>query len=533
MKRFCSLFFISVFFTALAAAVSAADTWKLEYGDWYCYDKDGNKIYGEWKSDGGRKYWLDRKTGAMVKDQLIDTDGGLYYVSETGEKVTGAWRKVPADNGTDGFEYMYFVPGTGQAVVFDSPKDPDRVINGKRYRFSREGYMLYGYLDEEDQRVQFPSEADRYFGTKEDGGACTGWVNVRNGGDFGCNGLYQTKTSVWFYFDEGHKIKNRENITIGGRKYSFDRNGAMWTGWQHISGGTDKEDLSTLRYFGDADDGIMKKKQWVSTKTIDESGEIRTERRYLTEDGSVYRADEKNSCVKKIDGKYYCFDSGGELLSGFIVGWTGDPEELSFVALDKNKTGEDGADTVRKYVLDQTDPEHMQILMYSAADKDGEYAFLRTGIQKIDGTVFYFDKAGCAYEGLIGGKIYNNGAVETSGDDNYRIAALNKMSTAVNGRKYYMVGKSGDLLKNRICENTEGVWFYVGPDYRIYRMAGDKWGTGAFCKEAAQAYLAQRAAANGPVGFTADGSEYICRETPVYDKRNGYEQYVDVVWEYR
>ena len=51
----------------------AATGWVEEDGQWYFYDKDGNKVEDEWKKSGDNWYWLDSEEGgAMAVDKLIE-----------------------------------------------------------------------------------------------------------------------------------------------------------------------------------------------------------------------------------------------------------------------------------------------------------------------------------------------------------------------------------------------------------------------------------------------------------------------------
>jgi len=534
MKRIFKTAVLSVLFMILSGVTAfAGDTWVEENGNWYCYDADGNQVLGQWRASGGKKYYLDGETGAMAFDRLIDEGADKYYVNASGEMVTGAWQKVAVDNGTDGYEYMYFAPVTGKACVSSGADEPDKTIDGKKYRFSPEGYMLYGYLDEQDQRVQFPSEADKYFGTKEQAEAVTGWVNVVNGGDLGCNGLYQSRVSVWFYFDKGRKIKGKQNVTVEtGKKYSFDQNGAMITGWHYLNG--DADDLDQLRYYGDVDDGEMKKSQWITTVSYDSIGDTWEKDYYMTEDGSVFHTSgEHPTSLKKINGEYYCFDSEGEPQSDFIVGWTTEGGDRSSVKMDEDIGSLSGVEEVKSLQLDQTDPGHYQVLMYFECADDDTHASLQTGTRDIGGTTVCFDSYGFALEGIKDGKIYNNGIVQKAKDDVYSICRLNKLSTARYGRAYYMVDKAGNLLRNRVVKDKEGYYYFVDSEHRVYRMECNEWKQDAFRKEAAEAYLKNRENTDGDIEFTVNGATYVCSERSVPGSDNKHEKYVNVTWAYK
>ena len=45
----------------------AATGWVEEDGQWYFYDKDGNRVEDAWKKSGDNWYWLDSEEGGFNK----------------------------------------------------------------------------------------------------------------------------------------------------------------------------------------------------------------------------------------------------------------------------------------------------------------------------------------------------------------------------------------------------------------------------------------------------------------------------------
>ena len=165
----------------------AATGWVEEDGQWYFYDKDGNRVEDEWKKSGDNWYWLDSEEGgAMAVDKLVDDDGDLYYVDGNGVMVTNTWVKVVNEDqdDSDPAEYRYYyMQASGKA--YTAPESSDtvrfRTIDGKRYAFDDDGRMLYGWVtadgdmqNEEDGWV----DAMYYLGSWEDGAMKTGWNNI-------------------------------------------------------------------------------------------------------------------------------------------------------------------------------------------------------------------------------------------------------------------------------------------------------------------------------------------------------------------
>ena len=76
-------------------------------------------------------------------------------------------------------------------------------------------------------------------------------------------------TAKWFYFLSNGKAVKADNDTytsktIGGKKYYFDSNGVMLTGWVSMANEGDSSDvdptgISSFKYFGDDNDGQMSK----------------------------------------------------------------------------------------------------------------------------------------------------------------------------------------------------------------------------------------------------------------------------------
>ena len=90
----------------------AATGWVEEDGQWYYYDKDGNRVEDEWKKSGDNWYWLDsEENGAMATDKLVEDDDDTYYVDANGVMVKNTWVKVvneDQDDDDDPAEYRYY-----------------------------------------------------------------------------------------------------------------------------------------------------------------------------------------------------------------------------------------------------------------------------------------------------------------------------------------------------------------------------------------------------------------------------------------
>ncbi|ANU46433.1 hypothetical protein ADH76_23005 [Enterocloster clostridioformis] len=74
----------------------------------------------------------------------------------------------------------------------------------------------------------------------------------------------------WFYFQTNGKAKKAGDgdyatMTVDGRKYYFEENGVMLTGWQALDGAEsgDATGISKFVYLGGDDEGFMAKSQWM------------------------------------------------------------------------------------------------------------------------------------------------------------------------------------------------------------------------------------------------------------------------------
>lgn len=559
IQKVLMLSMIFVLFSAITAL--AAETWVQENGQWYCYDTNGNKITGKWKTVNGNQYYLDDKEGAMVTSSVVKSENDTYYCDENGVRVSNCWEKVPVDNGTDGYEYMYF-GSTGRAVKNISSADPDKTIDGKKYRFTKEGYMLYGFLDECDEKVIYPSEADRYYGTRDDGAAVTGWVNIKNGGDAGCNGLYAAKSSVWFYYENGRKIKDIKEKSIGESHYGFDVNGAMLTGWNTVAG--DGDYIGRLRYYGGPDDGILKKSTWIHA--VDYDSDIPTEYDYYLSSTGVPLHSTDSKSVFRVEDKYYCFDANGRLVTGLVKGTIPPSSGITSFMMDAEEFV--SYDGLKDLVLNQPSAGAMETILYfaendvseyeddsdsnassesDALEDEGEEAEVqksnsdlngKKSVQRKTGELctgmivnemlpgrLYMNNKGLAYNGFKNGKIYNAGVLLVSEDGPSALIKLNKVSDRVNGLAYYLVNQSGKVLKNAIIRDENKYYWYADKDYVAYKFRGAVLGDRTYEQQAANAFK------NGQSEFAVAGAQYKFIKKPKCDEDMQF-MYYEVTWDY-
>lgn len=102
--------------------------WQQENGKWYFIDINGNMVRKEWRRSGDRYFYLG-KDGYVVKDEIINKDGYLYYVDDIdGGMVINTFVKFE-----DGKRYF---GSNGKAIMTGK-----HVIDGITYTFEN-GYVV-------------------------------------------------------------------------------------------------------------------------------------------------------------------------------------------------------------------------------------------------------------------------------------------------------------------------------------------------------------------------------------------------------
>ena len=388
----------------------AATGWVEEDGQWYFYDKDGNRVEDEWKKSGDNWYWLDSEEGgAMAVDKLIEDDEDYYYVDGNGVMVTNTWVKVvneDQDDDDDPAEYRYYyMQSNGKAYrqTGSSSNLSKKTIDGKRYAFDDEGRMLYGWVTADGTMVNDDdgwntSDVLYYFGGWEDGSMKTGWQKIS---------VYDSSKEddydYWFNFkSNGERRGYNEKKKINGKYYGFDERGVMIYQWYQATE-SDMASPSSWNYFSSPEDGARYVKGWfkVAPPTEDNSflegtetfaegdSNDESERWYYADDDGLVSGE-----IKKIKGKYYAFapegDNAGRMLSG-LCALRMDGSTIVEV-LGKGMDSDDLDDFMDEYGAEAQE----DIFLYYFGD--GEDGSMKTGNVNIsldgDSYSFYFGKNG-------------------------------------------------------------------------------------------------------------------------------------------
>ena len=456
----------------------AATGWVEEDGQWYFYDKDGNRVEDEWKKSGDNWYWLDSEEGgAMAVDKLIEDDDDSYYVDANGVMVTNTWVKVvneDQDDEDDPAEYnYYYMQNNGKAYKNSGEDTKFRTIDGKRYAFDEDGKMLYGWV-KDGERLDADSwmDGEYYLGSWEDGAMKTGWqkITVEDNEDD------EEEKDFWFAFKSNGKKryndgdKTVKEVKINGKRYGFDDRGVMTYEWTIATEqGADTSSSSSWKYFHDIEDGARATKGWFKVvapdddndntfKDYDENygtfaskdADDETERWYYANGDGELAVGE----IKKINGKYYGFrpegTKGAAMLSGLVLMRTDGAEILE--VLDDGVDSDELSDIVEDDVYgdDKLPVPSDATLFYFGNDEDNDGA-LKTGAVSVsldgDSYNFLFKKSGGAESkgrGVTGiddeKYVYKYGLkIKADSDDKYQVVE-------VTGEKGTDIGSEGVVV---------------------------------------------------------------------------------------
>ncbi len=373
--------------------------WLLLDGTWYYFGTGGKMLTG-WQTIGGKKYLLDSKSGAMkVGWQKIS--GKWYYFNASGHMTTG-WQWVNGkcyymdDSGVmaeDTWIGEDYVDQSGAWVPGKKKLPVGWILDGSRwwYRHSDGSYTKSGWEDIDGKRYYFDAEGWMVTGWRWVGGKCyfldgsgamakDTWIGEyyvdANGvwiPDKKRAGQWILSGNRWWYRHGDGSYTKSGWEEINGKRYYFDAEGWMVTGWQWVDGkcyylddtGAMKADAWIGEYYVDAD-GV-----WVPGKKKQASWKLSDGRWwYCHSDGSYTK-----SGWEFINSKWYYFDAEGWMETGWIL-LDGYYYLESSGAMHTGWLEEGG----NKYYLNPK------------TDSNGSEGTMATGYRKIDGEWYYFNK---------------------------------------------------------------------------------------------------------------------------------------------
>ena len=261
---------VLAFMIVLLPVMSQAGTWKKNSTGWWWQEDDGSWSANQWKYIRGTWYAFDGN-GYMRTGWYWD-GRSWYYLTGSGAMAEG-WRQI-------GGTWYYLQPGSGAMA------EGWASVGGTWYYLQPgNGAMLTGWV----------KDGNTWYYMNSSGAMLTGWQLI-NGSWYYLYGngkiaentwigsYYVNQSGAWIpgavqsqwirsgdrwwyrHSDGSYTVNGWE--TINQKKYHFDKNGWMQTGWQKIDG--------NWYYLGPVGDGAMRKNQWVDDSYLDSDGKMKT-----------------------------------------------------------------------------------------------------------------------------------------------------------------------------------------------------------------------------------------------------------------
>ncbi|MBR5316969.1 MAG: hypothetical protein IKU39_03645 [Lachnospiraceae bacterium] len=466
-------------FTAMAA--EATYDWKMEDGQWVCYDEDGDTYDNEWVKSAGKDYYVG-DDGVMVTNEWIEG----FYLDSTGAKTMNAWKFILADGedaDDDEAEENWYYFGSKGAITKGK-----KVIGGETYYFTNEGEMITGWVDVDANKAATTDSASVVY-TDENGARTSNmWLkSVAPGVD---EEEEDEPDYFWYYIGSNGAPKTGRQLDINGETYFFNEAGQMLSGWVTTTTVGEKTvytnanaALSTygdVYFCGDEDQGWAKKSTWINEYRntvgtadvdvddmywfwVDSKGKVlkaatntapnAAEKEFdsVNNNGEVVYADRNNNTThgktKEINGKDYIFNQNGEMLSGLVYFYGN-----TFYYGD----AEDGSMKIGEIVLEDVAEEEEHNFFFAKTKKYG------------------YGTEGAAVTGNAAGKLYNNGMLVTfSTGNDYREHKV--------GGYEYVVDKNGNIKTStkeykKLNDDDKKVTYLNTSDYKFYKEDGVKEG---------------------------------------------------------
>ena len=340
----------------------------------------------------GEYYRYFEDDGTVAYDKFVEVDRNKYYVNSNGYVVFNSW--VEKDN-------KYYYAGNQGKLYLDGVYE----IEGYKYYINEDGEMQKGWCDDYT-----------YYGDLEDGYLINGFQELDVPRDFSTE-LANEKTA-WFYFDTNtYKRVYSQNDpyitkTIGGRKYCFDQNGILRTGWRLISDTTP----------------VMKGYMYFVEDTTDEFkfGEAVT--------NSWYSVEPPVDVLPLSDVRYFYFNGQGV------------PRTAQVGKFSKVRLGE------KTFLFNE-----YGFAVYGVHEINNDYYYFGPSVQdcsmKIgaintsidgsnDGATFFFENDGKGLTGVRSNKLYYKGKLQMAETDQKYVGI--KINNLV-----YLVNQSGVIQKNK------------------------------------------------------------------------------------
>ena len=355
----------------------------------------------------------------------VEEDGTWYFYDKDGNRVEDEWKK-------SGDNWFWLDSEEGGAMATDKLIDDDN----NTYYVDGNGVMVTNtwvkVVNEDQDDDDDPAEY-RYYYMQSNGKA------------------YRQSSS-------SGKVSKK---TIDGKQYAFDDEGRMLYGWVSKDGSMANDDdgwntTDEMYYFGGWEDGSMKT-GWQRISVYDSEKEDDYDYWFNFKSNGERR---QNNNKKKINGKYYAFDSRGVMVYEWYQ--TGSGSDASASNWNYFSSPEDGARYVKGWfkVAPPTEDNSFDetSATFASSDSDDEserwyYAdengLVDSKIKKIKGKYYAF-----APEGDIAGRMLHGlCALQMNGDEIVRVIDKDMDSDALD-----------DFLDTYGVEATNDVFLYYFGD---------------------------------------------------------------------
>lgn len=327
---------VSLLLPSSMLAVSAEETLSVDSLDKRTYEGETEENYDEIIEENSLKEKLQEES--FQKNENLEDEAKEDFRDP--DENTQEEFIEPLQNAPWELSGSWVLNKTGWWYAYEDGTWPaDRIveINGVRYGFDTDGYMITGWYQNTDGWF--------YFG--ENGAMYQGWLLLGE---------------IWYYLDgtdavcPGRMVSNGERA-IGGERYFFSASGSMLVGW------------------------ILRPEGWYYT---DKNGAlcngwiiIGKDKYYLDANNEEYPGLMVCESWKEIDGEAYYLTGSGAMASGWLLC----PEGWYYL----------GSDGLRKYGWQLIGGNWYYLDTYN-----GEYPGLMScgGFQEINGAMYYLTESG-------------------------------------------------------------------------------------------------------------------------------------------
>ncbi len=350
----------------------------------------------------GEYYRYFDDNGSVARNEIVEVDRKKYYFNDEGYAVFNSWVEYN-DN-------MYYA--NNEAVL-----ETDGVYDIEGYKY---------YLDSEGKLKKGWSDDYLYYGDLEDGYLLNGFQELEIPKDWATES--QEKTG-WFYFDTNTCKRVFANDDpyickmVGNKRYCFDQNGIIRTGWRLIKDTTP----------------VMKGWMYFAEETNDEFkfGEAITD--------TWYAVEPPTEVVPSSEIRYFYFNGQGQ------------PRTAPAGKYQKVRLGE------KTFLFNE-----YGYAVYGIHEVSGEYYYFGPDVRDCsmktgqfnksidnsnDGASFYFESDGKGISGVKSNKLYYKGKLQMASPEQ-RYAGIEV------GGRVYLVNTSGTVMKNKKkVKDGDGLWW--------------------------------------------------------------------------